>query len=88
MRWWWTLVVALLASCANSDIAEESPSPTIELFGEGAISTEAPEFAIAFTPDGDTAFFNRVGRVCRVENLNSRVSRIAVQFAEPLFQGA
>ncbi len=33
----------------------------------------------------DTAFFNRVGRVCRVDNLNSRVNRIAVQFAEPLF---
>ena len=33
----------------------------------------------------DTAFFNRVGRVCRVENLNSRVNRVAVQFAEPLF---
>jgi hypothetical protein len=33
----------------------------------------------------DTAFFKRVGRVCRVDNLTSRVSRIAVQFAEPLF---
>ena len=33
----------------------------------------------------DTAFFNRVGRVCRVDNLTSRVNRIAVQFAEPLF---
>ena len=33
----------------------------------------------------DTAFFNRVGRVCRVDNLSSRVNRIAVQFAEPLF---
>ncbi|MHC4434532.1 MAG: PilZ domain-containing protein [Planctomycetota bacterium] len=33
----------------------------------------------------DTAFFNRVGRVCRVDNLNSRVNRVAVQFAEPLF---
>ncbi len=32
----------------------------------------------------DTAFFNRVGRVCRVDNLTSRVNRIAVQFAEPL----
>jgi len=33
----------------------------------------------------DTAFFNRVGRVCRVDHLTSRVNRIAVQFAEPLF---
>ena len=33
----------------------------------------------------DTAFFNRVGRVFRVDNLTTRVNRIAVQFAEPLF---
>jgi hypothetical protein len=33
----------------------------------------------------DTAFFNRIGHVCRVDNLTSRVNRIAVQFAEPLF---
>ena len=33
----------------------------------------------------DTAFVNRVGRVCRVDNLTDRVSRVAVQFAEPLF---
>ena len=33
----------------------------------------------------DTAFFNRVGRVCRIDKLTSRVNRIAVQFAEPLF---
>ena len=33
----------------------------------------------------DTVFFNRVGRVCRVDNLTSKVNRIAVQFAEPLF---
>jgi hypothetical protein len=33
----------------------------------------------------DTAFFNRVGRVCRVDHLTSRVNRIAIQFTEPLF---
>ncbi len=33
----------------------------------------------------DTFFFNRVGRVCRVDHLTSRVNRIALQFAEPLF---
>jgi hypothetical protein len=32
----------------------------------------------------DTVFFNRIGRVCRVDNLTSKVNRIAVQFAEPL----
>jgi PilZ domain len=33
----------------------------------------------------DTVFFNRVARVRRVDNLNSRVNRVAVQFTEPLF---
>jgi len=33
----------------------------------------------------DTVFFNRVGRVCRVDSLNDNVSRVAIQFAEPLF---
>lgn len=33
----------------------------------------------------DTVFFNRTGRVCRIDNLTSRVNRIAIQFAEPLF---
>jgi hypothetical protein len=33
----------------------------------------------------DTAFFNRVGRICRVDELTSRVNRVAIQFAEPLF---
>ncbi len=32
----------------------------------------------------DTVFFNRIGRVCRIDNLTSKVNRIAVQFAEPL----
>jgi len=33
----------------------------------------------------DTVFFNRIGRVCRVDNLTSKVNRVAIQFAEPLF---
>jgi hypothetical protein len=33
----------------------------------------------------DTVLFNRAGRVCRIDNLNSRVNRVALQFAEPLF---
>ena len=33
----------------------------------------------------DTVFFNRIGRVCRVDSLTSKVNRIAIQFAEPLF---
>ena len=33
----------------------------------------------------DTVFFNRIGRVCRIDNLSSKVNRIAIQFAETLF---
>ncbi|MHC4540934.1 MAG: hypothetical protein ACYS74_14315 [Planctomycetota bacterium] len=33
----------------------------------------------------DTVFFNRVGRVCRVDSPGGKVSRVAIQFAEPLF---
>jgi hypothetical protein len=33
----------------------------------------------------DTVLFNRIGRVCRIDNLTSKVNRIAIQFAEPLF---
>ena len=33
----------------------------------------------------DTVFFNRIGRVCRIDKLTSKVNRIAIQFAEPLF---
>ena len=32
----------------------------------------------------DMANFTRLGQVCRVENVNSFLRRIAVQFAEPL----
>lgn len=40
-----------------------------------------------FDSDGSfqTVFFNRISRVCRVDSLTSKVNRIAVQFAEPLF---
>jgi len=33
----------------------------------------------------DPVFFNRIGRVCRVDNLRNKVNRVALQFAEPLF---
>lgn len=33
----------------------------------------------------DAVFFNRIGRVCRIDNLNSTVNRVAVRFTEPLF---
>lgn len=33
----------------------------------------------------DTVLFNRMGRVCRVEDVGRSVRRIAIQFGEPLF---
>ncbi|MHC4395098.1 MAG: PilZ domain-containing protein [Planctomycetota bacterium] len=32
----------------------------------------------------DAADFSRIGRVCRVDNINSSLRRIAIQFARPL----
>lgn len=32
----------------------------------------------------DTASFSRIGRVCRVDNINSSLRRVAIQFARPL----
>jgi hypothetical protein len=45
-------------------------------------------FGVPYFDSGDsfdTVFFNRTGRVCRIDNLTSKVNRIAIQFAEPLF---
>jgi len=45
-------------------------------------------FGVPYFDSGDsfdTVYFNRVGRVCRIDNLTSKVNRIAIQFAEPLF---
>lgn len=33
----------------------------------------------------ETMFFNRIGRVCRVDHLSSKVNRVCIQFTEPLF---
>jgi hypothetical protein len=45
-------------------------------------------FGVPYFDSGDSfdaVFFNRTGRVCRIDNLTSKVNRIAIQFAEPLF---
>ena len=61
----WSLLMAAAVAGACSD-AEEPPAseaiaipPVVELFAEGAVSTEAPEFATAFSLSGDTVWFNR-----------------------------
>ena len=37
------------------------------------------------TDSFDTVFFNRVGRVCRIDELSNLVNRVVIQFARPLF---
>ena len=37
------------------------------------------------TDSFDTVFFNRVGRVCRVDKLTNLVNRVVIQFSRPLF---
>ncbi|MEZ4422159.1 MAG: M28 family peptidase [Gemmatimonadota bacterium] len=39
--------------------ADSTDLAAVELFAPGVVSSAAPEFAITFTPDGRTAFFNR-----------------------------
>ena len=41
------------------DATGTSEAFEVELFGAGILSTELPEFATAFSPSGDTVFFNR-----------------------------
>jgi len=50
----------VLGSCATEtpDGSRTSVGPP-EIFAPGVISTEAPEFAASFTPDGKTVYFNR-----------------------------
>lgn len=54
MRYPVAFVVVLSPACA-------APAPTAGplLFEAGTVSTSAPEFAITFTPDGNTLYFNR-----------------------------
>jgi hypothetical protein len=45
-------------------------------------------FGVPYFDSGDsfdTVFFKRIGHVCRIDNLTSKVNRIAIQFAESLF---
>ena len=61
------IALLLLAGCAEDAPPEQSAVPvrssdgylgTPKLFAPGAVSTELPEFATAFTNDGMTVFFN------------------------------
>lgn len=57
------LIVIISLSCTSE---HETPNifslkdlPQAELFAEGVVSTEAPEFATAISPNGKEVFFNR-----------------------------
>ena len=59
------LVTCLLISSCGGDAAESQPvnnssnAVIPSIFAAGTISSELPEFAITFTPDGKEAYFNR-----------------------------
>jgi Tol biopolymer transport system component len=64
--WSLTLAAALTACAERPRAASPKPlaplipaSETPQVFAPGVISTAAPEFAITFSPDGQTAYFNR-----------------------------
>lgn len=50
----------ILGSCATETPDSSGTSVgSPEILAPGVISTEAPEFAVSFTPDGKTVYFNR-----------------------------
>lgn len=55
------LAVVLMGCDAPGDEAVPGPAapPEVALFSPGTVSSELPEFAVTFTPSGDTVFFNR-----------------------------
>jgi hypothetical protein len=60
-------LTGVLVVCASSGITQEShpysapgPIDVPRIFAAGAISTELPEFATAFSPAGDMVVFNRM----------------------------
>jgi Tol biopolymer transport system component len=81
----------LLASCGGSPrpqpapYASDGPVTAPQIFGRDVISTAAPEFAIAFSPDGTTAYFDRATPDrSKFSIVASRFERGAWQPATPL----
>lgn len=71
-----TLITIMSTSGAASELPPYATSEVLDrptIFGTGIISTELPEFASAFSPDGDMVFFNRMpADRSRIEMLVSR----------------
>jgi Tol biopolymer transport system component len=53
-----SILVAALTVVAVASASQPAVGPP-QVFGEGIVSTPAPEFAITFSPDGRLALFNR-----------------------------
>ena len=90
------LLLAVTASSCTDDFSPFSRRPVPgrdlipTLFGAGIISSEAPEFAISFTPDGNTVYFNRVS-ADRSELKIMESRRVEGRWSEPVtvsFSGA
>ena len=52
-------VLILTAVGLSAAASAQGTAHGAEIFGRGTVSTEAPEFAASFTPDGRHVFFNR-----------------------------
>jgi hypothetical protein len=85
-----SLLLGLAIGCGGAPpppppYAAAAAIATPQIFGRGAISTEAPEFAIAFSPDGATAYFDRATPDrSKFSIVASRFERGAWQPAVPL----
>lgn len=76
-------LAALLAGCTSKTPSNPAPpggAPV--LFAEGVVSTEAPEFGAALTPDGRTVYFNRAS------DDRSRLVIMRSRFADGAWQPA
>lgn len=49
-----------IRAAENERRGPATPQPTPQIFAPGIVPTAAPVFAITFTPDGRTAYFNRM----------------------------
>jgi Tol biopolymer transport system component len=59
MRTWRPCAAAVLAVNVYGLASPAPQDAAPELFAPGIVSTEAPEFAVAFSPDGREVYFNR-----------------------------
>lgn len=71
-----TLAFIVATTCTAGEIRPYTHSKVLDepvIFGEGFVSTELPEFATTFSPDGTEVFFNRMpADRSRIEMLVSR----------------